>query len=236
VSFEPGSKLQQIQSGAFYGCLSLRSICIPSISAFNRGCLNATAIVGLTFESGAELCKVPEQLFMELSLLQYINIPACVEVLGNGCFSDCRSLSRLAFEPGSKLNRIEDKVFTRCIALRSLSLPASVEILADKWLSGSAIETLTIESGSTLRQIEESLFLTCWVLRCIFVPASIRFIPTNAIFQQISAPGSPVILLVRIVSNRVPLFNPLCWPIANSSSDGFLEGYDQCLKDLTNRK
>jgi hypothetical protein len=37
-----------------------------------------------------------------------IVIPSSVEMLGERCFSGCRSLSSITFESGSRLSRIEE--------------------------------------------------------------------------------------------------------------------------------
>jgi hypothetical protein len=40
-----------------------------------------------------------------------IIVPASVEVLGERCFSECRSLSFVAFESGSKLREVGPRAF-----------------------------------------------------------------------------------------------------------------------------
>jgi hypothetical protein len=53
-------------------------------------------------------------------------IPASVEVLGEGAFSECKSLSSIIFESGSRLSKVEKWAF-RDSELAEIVFPASVE-------------------------------------------------------------------------------------------------------------
>jgi hypothetical protein len=139
----------------------------------------------------------------------------------------------VAFEPGSKLARIEASAFAHCYALASLSLPASVEILAAGCFAASGIETLRIEMGSKLCQVGEHVFSGCSRLRFLYLPESVMFVPGQTAFQQVRTVGSQIVLYVRICSSRVPLFSQIFDHSVGLGGEDFVEGYDQCLADLT---
>jgi hypothetical protein len=79
-----------------------------------------------------------------------------IEIVGSGCFSDCRWISSLTFESGSKLRRIEEKALSGCSSLHSIVLPGCIENLRRDWALGSSLCKVIFESGSSLRRMIES--------------------------------------------------------------------------------
>jgi hypothetical protein len=58
------------------------------------------------------LSRIENSAFIRTGLVEII-VPASVEVLGDGCFSYCRSLSSVTFESGSTLLGVEREVLQR---------------------------------------------------------------------------------------------------------------------------
>jgi hypothetical protein len=84
-----------------------------------------------------------------------IIIPQSVEVLGEGCFADCSSLSSVIFEIGSRLSRIENEVFIGT-GLVEIIIPASVEVLGEGCFADcSSLSSVTFESGSRVSGSQE---------------------------------------------------------------------------------
>jgi hypothetical protein len=82
-----------------------------------------------------------------------IIIPSSVEVLGEKCFYECRSLSLVTFESGSRLSRIEKLAFYRT-GLIEIIIPSSVEVLGDGcFYECRSLSSVTFESGSKLREV-----------------------------------------------------------------------------------
>jgi hypothetical protein len=75
------------------------------------------------------LPRIDAMAFSGTGLIELI-LPASVEVLGDGCFSECKSLSSIIFESGSKLSRIEKWAFCQT-GLIEIILPVSVEVLSE---------------------------------------------------------------------------------------------------------
>jgi hypothetical protein len=103
-----------------------------------------------------------------------------VEVLGEDCFSERKSLQSVIFEEGSKLMRIEDCAFFNCSGLKSICIPASVESLGDCCFgSCTTLSKVTFEPGSKLVRIEKGAFAGCLSLSSICIPAQIQILVTK---------------------------------------------------------
>jgi hypothetical protein len=105
VTFETGSKLSRIESGAFRDCSSLSSICIlSSVEKLYKSCFyGCKALSDVTFEAGSQLLRIEDRAFSFCSSLCSICIPSSVIVISKNCFSGCNALSYVTFETGSKI-------------------------------------------------------------------------------------------------------------------------------------
>ena len=178
VTFESGSKLRTIGSGAFRNCTELTAIEIPASvvtikdSAF-KGC---TSLPTVTFESGSKLTTIgggspspsspfPSDYygaFSDCSKLDAIEIPANVETIEASAFKNCTSLATVTFESGSKLTTIGGGysqsyyygVFSDCSKLSTIKIPANVETIEASAFKGcTSLATVTFENGSKLKTI-----------------------------------------------------------------------------------
>ena len=179
VTFESGSKLRTIGSGAFRNCTELTAIEIPASvvtikdSAF-KGC---TSLPTVTFESGSKLTTIgggspsspfPSDYygaFSDCSKLAAIEIPASVVTIEAAAFKNCTSLATVTFESGSKLTTIGGGssyvyysyyygAFSDCSKLDAIEIPANVETIeASAFKNCTSLATVTFESGSKLTTI-----------------------------------------------------------------------------------
>jgi hypothetical protein len=96
------------------------------------------------------LSRIERWTFNETGLVEII-VPASIEFLGEGCFSDCRSLSSITFESGSRLSRIESWAFSQT-GLVEIIVPASIEFLGEECFHECrSLSSITFESGSRLK-------------------------------------------------------------------------------------
>jgi hypothetical protein len=58
------------------------------------------------------LSRIKERTFFGTGLTEII-LPSSIEVLGEGCFAECASLSSVTFEAGSALLEIEREVLQK---------------------------------------------------------------------------------------------------------------------------
>jgi hypothetical protein len=104
------------------------------------------------------LSRIEKQAFSQTGLIEII-LPSSIEVLDEGCFSNCRSLSSVTFESGSRLSRIEKKAFSQT-GLIEIILPSSVEVLGEKCFADCRLlSSITFESGSRLREVGKDAFV-----------------------------------------------------------------------------
>jgi hypothetical protein len=103
--------------------------------------------------------------FSQTGLIEII-LPASIEVLGEKCFSECRSLSSITFESGSRLSRIGKMAFLKT-GLVEMIHPASIEVLGANCFSEcSSLISVTFESGSRfLGNQREVLSQAGWIVR-----------------------------------------------------------------------
>jgi hypothetical protein len=87
-----------------------------------------------------------------------LKIMLSVEMLGPGCFSDCKSLFSVTFQFKSRLAPIEAGAF-RENGLSSIVIPSSVAILAHECFRNYArLRSVRYENGSLLRYIGLDVF------------------------------------------------------------------------------
>jgi hypothetical protein len=107
----------------------------------------------VTFGSGSNLVRIGARAFAHLLSLNSISIPASVESLGEGCFSECMSLWSVTFESGSKLVRIHYQAYAGCGSLKSIVIPRSIRELVKGWADESSLEHVTFESAASLQRM-----------------------------------------------------------------------------------
>jgi hypothetical protein len=113
VTFEPGSRLQHIGEGTFYGCEFLQQICIPaSVEKLNAASLPRSRNCRIEVDNGNRYFRM-EGAFLRYSnkcwIVRYcgtaseVTIPDEVESIGEYCFVCCQSIRLVRFGSMSKL-------------------------------------------------------------------------------------------------------------------------------------
>ena len=163
----------KLGSYAFYGCIGLTSLTIPSSvtsmgeSAF-KGCSGLTSLVIL---SG--VTSIGESAFSDCIGLTSLTIPSSVTSIGDYAFSGCIGLTSLTIP--SSVTSIGSCAFYGCIGLTNLTIPSSVTLIGDYAFKGCrSLTSLTIPSS--VISIGESAFSGCIGLTSLTIPSSVTFI------------------------------------------------------------
>ena len=90
------SSVTSIGSNAFYRCLSLKEISIPStIKSFGKYVFDEIEFLNIT----GEITKIPDYIFDDNSFLKEITIPSSVTYIGNYSFHKCKSFNQISIPP-----------------------------------------------------------------------------------------------------------------------------------------
>ncbi|MBE6630083.1 MAG: leucine-rich repeat domain-containing protein [Ruminococcaceae bacterium] len=158
VTFEAGSKLNEIKANAFSSATSLRSVNLQVTSLTTIGSqafMTCPQLNGIVLPS--TLVNLDEEIFHGCSSLQEITIPAGVVTIGSrtannyesrGIFGNCTSLKKVTFEAGSKLTILPTYAFYGCKSLTSITIPASVKSIGFRAFEGSGVTSVTFENTS----------------------------------------------------------------------------------------
>jgi hypothetical protein len=209
ITFEPGSHLREIQSGAFRGCEGLQAICVPaSVAKMTGGSFPKTRYCRITIESENRHFRITGDFLMDFNgrlMVRYcghasdVLIPAEIEAIGEFCFAYCKGIDRVSIWPGPKLASIGSSAFLKCKALRSMSIPALVTSLGDHCFSEcSSLKTVTFAPTSRLDCIPDQTFQGCSALATVTVPASVKTLGARC-FSTCAFRDSPLPLDSEVV-------------------------------------
>ena len=151
-----GKNITSIDDYAFYVCISLTSIEIPS---------------GVT--------SIGDYAFDRCSGLTSIEIPSGVTSIGGSAFNGCSSLMSVIFGENSQLTSIGASAFYGCSSLTSVEIPSGVTYIGNSAFSGcSSLTSIEIPSGVT--SIGYYAFEGCSSLTSIEIPSGVTSIGSSA--------------------------------------------------------
>jgi len=154
ISFEAGSAITQIPSGAFYGCSELSEIILP-----------------------AGVKTIGNSAFYECKSLRYIEIPEGVTLIDAYAFAYSSNLETVIF-PDS-VTSISSYAFYECTGLVFMNLPKDLKSIGDSAFSRCfALPRLDLPEGLT--SIGYSAFSACRNLTTVVLPQSLTSLGTYA--------------------------------------------------------
>ena len=154
LTFSPNSKLETIDSSAFYNCTNLSgNLTIPkSVGIIGAGAFKNCGNMNLKFESGSQLSKINNNTFNGTGFSGIITIPKSVTELGPSCFFYSVGDYSIKFEAGSLLTTIADYAFydkNGSNGLRHITLPPSLITIGKQAFQDCDVMTsITFEKGS----------------------------------------------------------------------------------------
>jgi hypothetical protein len=125
--------------------------------------------------------------FSDCKSLQCVHIPSTVEVIGDGAFHWCDSLSIVVFEEESELREIKNDAFSYS-GLTGIIIPAKVVTIGKNafhscnQLSQVAFEYFEDNNECFLKEIGESAFSSC-AIQEINLPKSVEIVEDHAFFN-----------------------------------------------------
>jgi hypothetical protein len=208
VTFEPGSQLREIESGAFSGCNALKGLRIPaSVETMTARSLPPAAFP--VFSGGQIEIDPGNQHFGQSngflidfpnhSILRYsgndreVVIGDEIEKLDEDCFYASKKLRIVHFGQQSHLRAIETAAFRNCWALKSITIPSPVTFIGDFCFMGvGLLASVTFCPGSQLKWVGEGTFFGCTSLKSLVLPSSTETIRASCFWHCVSLENSPL--------------------------------------------
>ena len=168
--------IKRVESGAFNGKKSLRSIILPEgITVINNGAFLNSGLEAITLPES--LTGIGQSVFLGTQLKE-ITIPANVEGLGSSAFesSDAGTmpLEKVIFK-GSKIKDIEPYTFKNCVNLKEITLPESLMVIDYGAFFGCSSLTKVVIPDNVF-EIGKTAFLGCTSLTEATIGRSVRSI------------------------------------------------------------
>ena len=168
--------IKRVESGAFNGKKSLRSIILPEgITVIGKSAFLNSGLEAITLPES--LMEINQSVFLGTQLKE-ITIPANVELLGSSAFesSDAGTmpLEKVIFK-GSKIKDIEPYTFKNCVKLKEITLPESLTVIDyDAFFGCSSLTKVVIPDN--VFEIGKTAFLGCTSLTEATIGRSVRII------------------------------------------------------------
>lgn len=139
------SDVKGVNKYAFYNCVSLTEVIIPStVTQIEKSAFQTSGIVT-------------------------VRIPSSVEKVGDWAFYKCRALREATVD--SSVMSMGVSVFQECISLKTVALPAALEKLSATFNGCANLEE--IEIPTSVKSLENGAFKDCAKLRSVFLSKNI---------------------------------------------------------------
>ena len=135
--------IEEIGSGAFYGCSNLASVSLPNTlnKLGERTFYGCTGLTKINIPDG--ILTIDEYTFFGCSGFEEITIPDSVVSIGNNAFTGCSQMRKLRLSEG--LTTIGDSAFSNCTQLESVEVPNSVMTLSNNaFIDCTGLTSITV--------------------------------------------------------------------------------------------
>jgi hypothetical protein len=186
ITFEPGSRLREIQKLSFCGFGSLRSICLPaSVESLDGGAFLGAGLNDICVARGNRFFRVSGPFLLDFAgvcIVRYFGdgnevvIANEIETIGPYSFAS-RTVSAVRFDSTSKVSEIGIWAFSFCGPLQSISIPSSVTVLGGCCLFRCrSLQVVSFEADSRLMIIGAHALEQCHALKSIVLPSRLEII------------------------------------------------------------
>ncbi|MBP3596604.1 MAG: leucine-rich repeat domain-containing protein [Clostridia bacterium] len=184
VNISLPESLERIEEGAFHHCSSLESITIPinvekiGINAF----ANCTNVTNLEILSNNNLV-IEEYAFLKLNKVKQLKIPNSVKEIKPSAFSTMSSLENLELEDGIQI--IGEGAFSGCSSLTKVVLPKSVKSISlhtnyatsmgEYGLFEGCTNLVEVDMSKTqIQDLQNDTFYSCGKLKKVKLPPTLK--------------------------------------------------------------
>ena len=183
---------ESANTGAFYGCKSLKSVTIPGsvTEMWGRTFGNCTGLESVVIGNG--VTSIGRATFEDCCGLTSVSIPESVTEIGNRAFSNCSNLSSVTIPDG--VTSIGSMAFYGCSSLRSVTIGNGVTIIGGYAFYGCS-ELTSVAIPDSVTNIGGCAFCGCSGLTTVTIPDCVTSIGTGAFqfcekLQSVTIPGS----------------------------------------------
>jgi hypothetical protein len=233
--------LECIEPFAFYACISLEGIAIPStVKVIGKSTFNGCRLRGIDLREGLEC--INKEAFRLCDSLEGIVIPGTVKVIGEKAFYCCKRMRSVELREG--LEEIHKKAFSHC-RIQRISIPSTVKYIAtDAFEYNSCVGCLekieSIEFSSSMETFLSEVSLRHWLV----IDKTMLFEKYNMLAQRSIPKRFEMMMLVsgkmhiRDMLSRIPsVFSqdlPLHFDSIELKLDHYLELQECVMESLDN--
>ncbi len=148
----------EIGANAFNGATALKQVNLPvSLAKLgSRSFANCASLTEIDIEN-TNITSITGDEFRGAGLKSF-SIPAAVDKIADGMFTDWRGLESVDF---GNVTSIGKNAFQNCTSLKSVVIPAQVEVIYEAAFAGCAsLESVQFENGSKLKVLGETTSTT----------------------------------------------------------------------------
>lgn len=168
-----------INSNAFKGCESLKSVVIPNsvTSIKNSAFQNCQSLESIKLPKGIK--SISKSAFQNCDALKNITIPEGVTYIGESAFKNCDALENVTMP--DTITSIKKSAFQNCDSLKSITLSNSLIVINESAFAYcDSLKNIIIPQ--TVKDIGETAFQGCKALESIALPNDIKYLGSNIFY------------------------------------------------------
>jgi len=210
VEFEAGSKVTEIEVGAFQGS-HVEEIMIPAeVTELKANTFSSTDIKSIKFAEGSKLESIGDSCFRMCQDLETVILPSTTKKIGSNAFSRCESLKIISM---SGVEEIGDEAFQNCSSLGDvLSSCTSIKKIGSYAFSScygmKEIKLTNTNSGQSV-QFGQGVFQGCSGLERVYLPIGLQAIPDQAFsgcsklnYVEIDDPAGSLVYQITSIGSK----------------------------------
>lgn len=197
------NSLKKIDKSAFYNCVKLDEIVIPSNTTIDENAFrNCTGLKEITFGSAENITNVLNKCFSNCSNLSTAIVGENVAYIPNSAFENCKEIETVKILGG--VREIGDSCFYNCTGLKTVEIPQSVYSIGafafyncrglqavnlpenvneiSSCLFGGCVNLSSVSLSDNVSYIYDGAFENCSSLKSIEIPENVKEISSGVFY------------------------------------------------------